>query len=71
MATILDPRCEAPLRDRAGPIYTPKEHYRLRAEHHSGSVLIEGLLIRALAGHKALLRRVAEWHDAQPDGGSS
>ena len=28
---------------------------------HSGSTLIDALLVRALAGHKALLQRIAEW----------
>jgi uncharacterized protein YjiS (DUF1127 family) len=59
-STILDLKFEASALDRVGPIYAPKEHDRL-AEHHSGPILIDVLLARALAGPKVLLRRIAEW----------
>jgi uncharacterized protein YjiS (DUF1127 family) len=31
------------------------------ARRHSGSTLFDALLVRAFAGRKALLRRIAEW----------
>jgi uncharacterized protein YjiS (DUF1127 family) len=31
------------------------------ARRHSGSPLIDALLVRALTGRKVLLRRIAEW----------
>lgn len=41
----------------------PKEGRNLPtvARPHSGSTLIDALLVRALAGQKALLQRIAEW----------
>src|SRR5262249_45136547 len=41
----------------------PKQRPYLQtvARPHSGSTLIDALLVRALAGRKALLQRVAEW----------
>jgi uncharacterized protein YjiS (DUF1127 family) len=59
--TILDLKFETRVSDRAGRISTSKEHGRLHAEHHSQPSLIDALLVRALAGHKALFRRIAEW----------
>jgi uncharacterized protein YjiS (DUF1127 family) len=58
-STILDPKFEARVSYRAGPVSRPKEHIRLQAEHHSGPIL---MLARAFAGHKALLHCIAEWH---------
>jgi uncharacterized protein YjiS (DUF1127 family) len=31
------------------------------ARRHSGSTPFDALLVRAIAGHKALLRRIGEW----------
>jgi uncharacterized protein YjiS (DUF1127 family) len=60
-STLLDLKFEASVLDTAGPISPPKERDRVQAEHHSGPILIDVLLARALAGPKVLLRRIAEW----------
>ncbi|MBO0758534.1 MAG: DUF1127 domain-containing protein [Bradyrhizobiaceae bacterium] len=57
--TIPESKCDVRVPDGSGAISTPEEHDRLQAEHHSGS--IDALLVRALTGRKALLRRIAEW----------
>ena len=37
------------------------KHSTTVARRHPGSTLIDGLLVRALAGRKALLHCIAEW----------
>jgi uncharacterized protein YjiS (DUF1127 family) len=37
------------------------KHSTMVARRHPGSILIDALLVRSLAGHKVLLHRIAQW----------